>query len=428
MNYEEALQYIHNPKYNSMKLGLDNIRLLMNALGNPEKQLKFVHIAGTNGKGSVASFLSHILRKAGYKIGLFTSPYITRFNERIKVDHEDISDDSLAKITEMIKNKIEEEHIPTTEFEIMTAIAFQYFYEQQCDIVVLEVGLGGRLDSTNVIEDPLLSIITSIGLDHQAFLGSTLPEIAGEKAGIIKENTPVLLYSQEKDVEDVVFQVAEEKNSLVFQPDFSQIANVSTDLSGQSFDYKSIQNLKITLLGEHQLKNAAVVLEAVQLLNENGIYIDENALRSGLAETTWPGRFEVIHQNPIVVIDGAHNIDSIIALIDNLTKYFKDKKIIAILGILKDKDVDEMIERVSPVVDRFITVTPGNPRAMKAEDLALRLKNKNQLAMVSQSFEEAIDLALEAAGEDGIICSFGSLYYIGEIRKTIKSKKYASKK
>lgn len=428
MNYEEALQFIHSPKHSRMSLGLDHIRLLMNALGNPEKQLKIVHIAGTNGKGSIASYLSHILGKAGYKTGLFTSPYIERFNERIKINQEDISDDSLAKITEMVKNKIEEEQIPTTEFEIMTAIAFQYFYEQQCDMVVLEVGLGGRLDSTNVIEHPLLSIITSISYDHQAFLGSTLTEIAGEKAGIIKENTPVLLYSQEKEAEDVIYRVAHEKNSLVFQPDFSQITNMSTDLSGQSFDYKSLKDLKITLLGEHQLKNAAVVLEAVKLLHENGIHIDEEALRLGLAETTWPGRFEIIHQNPIVVIDGAHNIDSINALVDNLTKYFHNKKIIAILGILKDKDVEEMIERVSPVVDRFITVTPGNPRAIKAEDLALRLTDKNQLALASQSFEGAIDLALEEAGEDGIICSFGSLYYIGEIRKIMKSEKYASKK
>lgn len=428
MNYEEALQYIHSPKYNNMRLGLDNIKSLMSALGNPEKQLKFVHIAGTNGKGSVASYLSHILEKAGYKTGLFTSPFIERFNERIKVNQEDISDDSLAKITEMIKKIIEKEEISTTEFEIMSAIAFQYFYEQQCDIVVLEVGLGGRLDSTNVIDHPLLSIITSIGLDHQAFLGSTLTEIAGEKAGIIKENTPVLLYSQEKEAEDTVYRVAREKKSLVFQPDFSQITNISTDLSGQSFDYKSLKDLKVSLLGKHQLKNAAVVIEAVQLLKQNGIYIDENALRLGLAETKWPGRFEIIHQNPIVVIDGAHNIDSINALVDNLTKYFHDKKIIAILGILQDKDVEEMIEGVSAVIDSFITVTPNNPRAMKAEDLACRLTSKNQLAQASQSFEEAIELAIEKAGKDGIICSFGSLYYIGEIRKIMKSEKYVNKK
>jgi dihydrofolate synthase / folylpolyglutamate synthase len=428
MNYEEALQYIHSPKYNNMRLGLDNIRSLMSALGNPQKQLKFVHIAGTNGKGSVASYLSHILEKAGYKTGLFTSPFIERFNERVKVNQEDISDDSLAKITEMIKKIIEKEQISTTEFEIMSAIAFQYFYEQQCDIVVLEVGLGGRLDSTNVIEHPLLSIITSIGLDHQAFLGSTLTEIAGEKAGIIKENTPVLLYSQEKEAEDIVYRIAREKKSLVFQPDFSQITNISTDLSGQSFNYKALKDLKVTLLGEHQLKNAAVVIEAVQLLKENGIYIDENALRLGLAETKWPGRFEIIHHDPIIVIDGAHNIDSINALVDNLTKYFHDNKIIAILGILKDKDVEEMIEGVSTVIDSFITVTPNNPRAMKAEDLACRLTDKNQLAQVSQSFEEAIDLAIELAGKDGIICSFGSLYYIGEIRKIMKSEKYVNKK
>ncbi|WP_156288699.1 bifunctional folylpolyglutamate synthase/dihydrofolate synthase [Oceanobacillus salinisoli] len=427
MNYEEALRYIHSPKLNGMRLGLDNIKALMAALDNPQKQLKFVHIAGTNGKGSVASYLAHILTKAGYKTGLFTSPYIEKFNERIKVNHENISDDALGKITGMVKDRVKSFQISLTEFEIMTAIAFLYFYEQECDIVVLEVGLGGRLDSTNVIDNPLLSIITSISYDHQAFLGSTLAEIAGEKAGIIKENSPVLLYSQEKEAEEVIYRAAQEKGAKVYQPEFTAITRIQTDLNGQVFHYKTYRNLRISLLGEHQLKNAALVLEAIQLLNSKGLEVSENALRDGLTETTWPGRFEIIHQHPTVVIDGAHNIDSIKALVDNLTKYFSDKRIIAIVGILKDKDVDQIVGEVSSVVDTFITVTPDSPRAMKAEVLADFLKEKNLHAVSSRTYDEAADLALKQAGENDVICAFGSLYYIGAIRGIFTSEIFAGK-
>lgn len=419
MKYVEALQYIHSPKYNKMELGLDQIRMLMATLGNPQEKLRCIHIAGTNGKGSVASYLSHILMEAGYKTGLFTSPFIERFNERIKVNGEDISDDDLAKITEKIKGKIEENEIPTTEFEIMTAIAFEYFYEQNCDIVVLEVGLGGRLDSTNVIEEPLLSVITSISQDHQAFLGTTLSEIAREKAGIIKENRPLLLYSQEKETEDAIFEIAKLKKSSVHQPDFSKIRTSQSDLSGQVFDYKDYDRLKIKLLGAHQLKNATMAIEAVHLLKDIELEITEEAVRSGLEKTVWPGRFEILKKDPVFIIDGAHNIDSVQALLDNLTKYFPKKKVIGIVGMLKDKDIDSIINMITPIISQFITVTPISPRAIQASDLARQIQEKNAQAKASQSYKEAIAMAMEEAEEGDIICSFGSLYYIGEIRKII---------
>ncbi|WP_085992915.1 bifunctional folylpolyglutamate synthase/dihydrofolate synthase [Oceanobacillus senegalensis] len=424
MNYDEALDYIHSPKYHGMRLGLDNIRELMTKLGNPQKRLKFIHIAGTNGKGSVASYLSHILTKAGYKTGLFTSPYIERFNERIQVNHEEIPDQSLGNITKLVKEKVESMREAPTEFEIITAIALTYFHKMDCDIVVLEVGLGGKLDSTNVIGPPLMSVITPIGYDHQAILGETLTEIAGEKAGIIKEGSTTVLYPQDKEAEEVIVQTALLKNNEVIKPDLRSLTPVLSDLNGQVFHYQTYKNLKIRLLGHHQLKNAAVVVEAVQLLNKLRFPVSEEALRDGLAETKWPGRFEVISKQPTIVIDGAHNIDSIRALVDNLTKHFSNRRIVAILGILRDKDARQMVEAVLPVIDSFITVTPDNPRAMDAGNLAGYIEEYGVPTIASDSYDQAIQMAIKQVNNHDVICAFGSLYYIGAIRSRITSGKF----
>ncbi|AXI08565.1 bifunctional folylpolyglutamate synthase/dihydrofolate synthase [Oceanobacillus zhaokaii] len=420
MNYEEALAFIHGEQYKGMKLGLDNITKLMDLLGNPQKELKFVHIAGTNGKGSIASFINQILIKAGYKTGLFTSPYLERFNERIKINNHDIADEQLSNITAEIKDKINEMEDKPTEFEIVTAIAFQYFYEQQCDVVVLEVGLGGRFDSTNVIENPLLSIITSIGLDHQAFLGNTLAEIAFEKAGIIKKNSQAMLYPQTGEVEEVIHRIAAERNSTVNKADFSKLKRITNSIEGQVFHYKGYQDLRISLLGEHQLKNVAIAIEAIEILRDSGLSIREDDLREGLAETRWPGRFEIISHNPFFVIDGAHNQDGIHALVTNIKQLFTGRKIIGILGILKDKDYQQMIEEVSPVIDQFITVTPDNPRAIPADELASYLTKHHIAAVAAESYEAAIKLAYNEIEENDVICAFGSLYYIGEIRRVVQ--------
>ncbi|RLL44902.1 bifunctional folylpolyglutamate synthase/dihydrofolate synthase [Oceanobacillus piezotolerans] len=417
MNYQEALNYIHTPMINGMKFGLERMQLIMEALGNPQDKLKVIHIAGTNGKGSVASYLSHVLTSAGYKTGLFTSPFLEAFNERFKINNQEIENEALSRITGLVKEKVEAVQVSLSEFELITAIAFQYFHEEQCDVVVLEVGLGGRLDSTNIIHSPVLSIITSIGYDHQAYLGDTLPEIAGEKAGIIKEGRPVILYPQEKETEDVILGVASEKNSKVVIPDFSQIKLIEKSLEGQTFDYKDCKQINISLLGEHQLKNAALVIEAIESIRAEGFKIDGAALIRGLAATKWPGRFEVIKQRPTVIIDGAHNIDSVRTLMGNLTTYFHDKRMIAIFGVLKDKDVSQMIEEVSSRIQTFITVTPDSPRAMLAGELADELRDKNLNAISSESYEEAVELALKMANTEDIICSFGSLYYIGSIRR-----------
>ncbi|RDW17590.1 bifunctional folylpolyglutamate synthase/dihydrofolate synthase [Oceanobacillus arenosus] len=420
MNYEESLAFIHGSQYKGMKLGLDNITKLMDLLGNPQDKLKIIHIAGTNGKGSTASFIAQILIEAGYKTGLFTSPFLQRFNERIKINNQDIADKQLGDITTIVKEKMDEMEDKPTEFEIVTAIAFQYFYQLQCDVVVLEVGLGGRFDSTNVIKNPLLSVITSIGLDHQAYLGNTLPEIAFEKAGIIKENSQVMLYPQSSEVEAVIERVAKERNSIVNKADFSKLRRIANSIEGQLFNYKEYKELRISLLGEHQLKNAAIAIESINSLRNAGFKIREEHLRIGLAGTRWPGRFEVINREPLVVIDGAHNIDGIRALVTNITQLFPGRKIIAILGILRDKDYQQMIDEVSPVIDHFITVTPDNPRAIPAEELAAYLVKEQLPAIAAESFEAAVELAYQEMEENDVICAFGSLYYIGEIKRVVQ--------
>lgn len=422
MNYIEAMEYIHSPRYSGMRLGLENMKLIMNALGNPEKKLKVIHIAGTNGKGSVASYLSHILTEAGYKTGLFTSPFIEKFNERIKINQTEITNEALSRITNLIKEKVEESNTNPTEFEIITAIALQYFFEEACDIVILEVGLGGRLDSTNIIETPLLSIITPISYDHQAYLGETLGEIATEKAGIIKERVPVLIYPQQEETEEVINRVAKRRNATRFKPDFNLITSIQAGVKEQKFSYKHYEGIKISLLGEHQLRNASLAIEAIDYLRNIGYSINNEVMYRGLASTTWPGRFEIIQNDPTIIIDGAHNIDSIRSLVDNLQRYFNEEKIIAIFGVLKDKDIRMMIEEISPIIERFITVTPDSPRALHAEELAHYLKQQGLEAESASDYTDALQRATEYVKGDSIICAFGSLYYIGEIRKIITKK------
>jgi len=422
MNYEEAIAFIHGPNGKGMKLGLDNIKELMYRLGDPQKKQTFIHIAGTNGKGSVASFVSQVLIQAGYKTGLFTSPFLQKFNERIKINNQDISDEDLSRVTTTVKETLEATDLEPTEFELVTSIALQYFYEQQCDIVVLEVGLGGRLDSTNVIENPILSIITLIGLDHQAYLGSTLREIAYEKAGIIKHNGEVLVYPQDAEAESVIEHQANEQNASVTKADFSRLENKESDLDGHKFSYKDVENMRISLVGEHQLKNAALAIEAVRILNEKEFQITDEALRMGLGHTRWPGRFEVLQKDPPVIIDGAHNIDGIRALVNNIKSHFKHKRVIAIIGLLQDKDYAGIIDEVLPVFDCFITVTPDNPRAVKADKLSSYLEQKGVASIPCDSYGDAVQVAIsENSGED-VIIAFGSLYYIGAIRTIFASK------
>lgn len=429
MDYHEALEYIHGTQKFGWKFGLENIRNLLELMDNPHKKLKFVHVGGTNGKGSTVSFISSMLIEAGYKVGIYTSPYLVRFTERIKINDEEIDEDELAAITGVVREKVgimlDRGDNHPTEFEIVTAIAFQYFHEKGCDIVVLEVGLGGRLDSTNVIDTPLVSVITTISYDHMNILGNTLEEIAGEKAGIIKADGRVVLYPQLPETEKVFENACREKNAVLYEVDFSRLKLKSFGVDGQVFDYENYTNLKISLLGEHQIKNAAVAIKTIGVLEDGGYKIGASAVRKGLLNAKWPGRLEIINRDPVVIIDGAHNAEGAKALSRSLELYFPGREKTFIIGVLKDKDFIPMIEAVAPIAERFVTVTPNSERAISAKELAIIIKSYCKNVQVSDTIEEAIEKSMSLSPPGGIICAFGSLYYIGGIREIFTSDKRA---
>jgi len=421
MKYDEALNYIHGTMKFGIKLGLHNITALLELMGNPHKNLKYVHVAGTNGKGSTVAFISSILMHSGYTVGMYTSPYIERFTERMKINNIEINQEELARITEFVKSKVDimisagESH--PTEFEIVTAIAFQYFYEKNCDIVVLEVGLGGRFDSTNVISTPLVSVITTINFDHMDKLGNTLQEIAFEKAGIIKSCSEVVFYPQSEAAEHVFIEVCNKNNASMHVVDFHTLKVINAGVDGQVFDFEAYKNIKIKLLGEHQLKNAAVALTASKILREKGFSVSDTDIIEGLADTKWPGRIEVLSKSPLFIVDAAHNAEGSEALAKTISLYFEEKKKIFIMGVLKDKDYDSMIREIAPIADGFIVITPESARALPAKDLAVIIKPYCDNVYISDTVEDAVRLSLEITPLDGLICSFGSLTYIGEVRK-----------
>lgn len=420
MNYNEALAYIEGTlKFGSI-LGLERIGKLLDLLGSPEKKLKFVHVAGTNGKGSTVAFLSSILIEAGYRVGMYTSPGLHRFNDRIRVNNQDIEDDRLAEITGIVKEKIDlmisEKLESPTEFEIVTAIAFLYYLEKNCDIVVLEVGLGGRLDSTNIIPAPLVSIITTIDYDHMDILGNTLAEIAREKAGILKQGTELVLYPQQSEADSVIMKTADELEIKVHRVSFEDIELLDHNEYKQSFR-KEGEVYTISILGEHQVKNAATAMEAVKVLSKKGFIIRDTPLKNGLNNARWPGRFEILSHKPLYVADGAHNLQGVEVLALNLRNYFAGKRVIFIMGVLRDKKYEEMVKKVLPLSDFFIAVTPDNLRALKAEELMDVIVKNGGECIVADSVSGAIKLALDKADDDHVICSFGSLYYISEVRE-----------
>ena len=426
MNYSEALEYIHGALKFGIKLGLENITTLLDLMGNPHKKLKYVHIAGTNGKGSTSSFISSILMEAGYKVGVFTSPYLERFTERIRVGTDEISESDIARITEFISGKInimiELGYNHPTEFEIVTALAMQHFYEKSCDIVVLEVGLGGRFDSTNVIDTSLVSVITAIGYDHMKILGNTLSEIAFEKAGIIKPSGEVVLYSQPREAEKVIDDICAERGAKLHKVDFSniEIANWSED--GQVFHYKKLRDLKISLIGRHQTRNAVMAIEACKIVSQKGYPVSETAIRRGLENAKWPGRMEIIKKEPLFIIDGAHNAQGAEILREALDTYFPDRRRIFIFGVLRDKDYMSIIKTVIPGAYAVIAVTPASDRALPAEELAIVLKPYCKNVLVNDTIEGAVREAYRLSSKNDIICAFGSLYYIGIIRSILREK------
>ncbi len=419
MNYEEALEYIHGVSWTFCKPGLERTEELCRRLGNPQDKLKFIHVAGTNGKGSFCSMTESVLRFAGYKTGLYTSPYIKEFNERMRVNGENIPNEKLAEITARVRPIADSMEDKPTEFELITAIAFLWFSEEGCDIVVLEAGMGGRLDSTNIIKTPVLSVITGIALDHTAFLGDTVEKIAAEKAGIIKPSVPVLFGGEIQSCADVIKKRSAELASPCFYVDRSTLNISSATLCGTDFDYKNRHGVHLSLLGLYQPRNAATVLDAIDILRSRGFEISEEAVLFGLSEAKWQARFEIISKDPLIIFDGAHNPEGIASAVLSIKHYFNEKVHI-LSGVLRDKDYKFIAHELSSVADKVFTMTPDNPRALTAEEYCEEITKNGVKAIPYQNINEAFAAAKASASEDGapLLC-LGSLYTYVDIIKLL---------
>ena len=416
MTAEQAVEYIHSITWMGSKPGLERPLALLELMGNPQNDLKFIHIAGTNGKGSTAAMTASILQKAGYKVGLFTSPCIFKFNERIQLNGEHISDEDLAAVTEYVRPLAASMADHPTEFELVSCIGFEYFKRKHADIVVLEVGMGGALDSTNVIPVPEVAVITNIGLDHTDFLGDTLEKIATEKAGIFKEGGNAVIYPSEPCVVDVLTNICKKRQIQLKLADFDSIRLRSHSLEGQVFDCGNRKELQLPLLGNHQLHNAAVVLSVIDTLLEKGWQITEENIREGLGAVSWPGRFDIVRRDPLFIIDGGHNPQCLEALVKNIEDYLAGKRIIGLTGVLADKDYGQMYKPMLPLISEFVCITPPSPRKLEAAELAAHLRSAGAVATPCESTWEAVRVAIQKAGKDGVVLCFGSLYSIADIR------------
>ncbi len=425
MSYREALAWIHSIERFGMNQGLQRIEALLGYLGDPHKKLKFLHIGGTNGKGSTAVLAASILQSAGYRTGLYTSPYLQDFTDRMSVDGAEIPRDDLAGLVSIVRPLAEKiagdpRLGQPTQFEVVTAIAFAYFARVKPDIVVLEVGLGGRLDATNVVL-PLVTIITTVSLEHTRVLGKTVEAIAAEKAGIVKEKTEVVTQAQGAAL-GVIEGICRRRGAPLYRLGKEFRAEfLSGDLHRQTFDYQGLaQNLKglgIPLLGEHQIANASVALAALELLGKRGFVLTEEALRSGLSQTRWPGRLEILRRDPLVVIDGAHNLEAFQGLRRALPKIFSYRKMILVLGILQDKAVEGILAEIVPLAYKLILTRPNSPRAAdprRVERIAAKLFQGQIL--VEEEIVSALQRAFALASPEDLILIAGSLYLISEIR------------
>lgn len=427
MTYEEAVKVIDSLLVFGSKPGLERVSELIERIGSPDKKLKFVHIAGTNGKGSTCALIANTLTKAGYKTGMFISPYVIEFRERFQINGQMIPKDELISLVERIYpvvTDMKKEDKIITEFEFVLAIALEWYCEQNCDIVVLETGLGGRFDATNIIDTPLVSVITSISLDHTAILGDTYEQIAFEKCGIIKPNGITVAYGEQKDgVMDVIGNAAREDDNEFYIADVNSVKKISSSLDGSefvfSYDMCKELNLKIPFIGEHQLKNSATALYALTALRNQGFDISDEAIKEGFSTAFFPARLEVMGKSPVVLLDGAHNPGGAEALSKAINDNLDGVKKIAVVGMLADKDVHTALSKLIPLFDEVITVTPHNPRAMSASELAEIVSEYGKPVTPVEDYETAYKKAISVSGNNGAVVIFGSLYLAGDMRKII---------
>lgn len=433
MDYKETMDYIKNTAKFGSNYGLSRTKKILELLGNPEEKLKCIHIAGTNGKGSTTAMVSKILIEAGYKVGMYTSPFIEEFEERIRIDEKNIPKEELCEVVTELSTAVNEviklgyEH--PTEFEIITCAAFLYFCKKQVDYAVIEVGLGGRLDSTNVIT-PLVSVITSISYDHMNILGSTLTEITHEKAGIIKNNVPVILYPQEAECEVVIRETCVKHNSRLISVSRESAEFINTFKSQEESKYyqqiivktsRDSYNIKLSLLGKYQLLNCSTAIHCIEELREKGVNVPKECIERALKSVIWKGRLEVLSDSPLVVLDGAHNIDGIKNLSESVDKYFTYNNIVLILGILADKQVEAMVKIIAPKAKRIIAVTPHSDRAEISKDLAKIVKRFNSNCESFEDYKEAFIKAKGYCKKGDLLLISGSLYMIGDMRKIINN-------
>lgn len=396
---------------------LSAIKALLDELGNPQDKMKVIHIAGTNGKGSTANFIASTLAQK-VKCGLFTSPYMVYINEEVKINGNPISDEDFFSYIEMIKpicEKLDEINLKNTYFEVMTALMFKYFYDKKVDVCVVETGLGGRLDSTNIVKKPIACLITTISMDHTNILGNTIEEIAQNKAGIIKEDVPVFIYPQEKSALDVITKEADEKNAKIFDFKFDEIRIKNENEIFNEFDFRSYKNTKTSLIGKVQIYNAC---NAINLLNyfKDEFNLSKEDIRKGIFESKNPGRLQIISKNPKVLIDGSHNKESIDALINSLKNFHYDKLIVG-FSVLKDKDYDYIIEKLSDLADEIVVTSVDNPRAFEIDELEKIVKEKFLNVRGFKDIKKAYEYTKSKAGSNDLVLWCGSLYLVGEILK-----------
>ena len=413
MNYEEALAYLNNYGWSNTKFGLSRTFELLAGLGDPQKKLRFVHVAGTNGKGSTCAMLAQILQCAGYRTGLYISPYIQDFCERIQVDGQPIPHDRLSAITEKIVDISERMEEHPSHFEMITAIGMEYFYEAGCDIVVLEVGMGGEFDSTNVIDAPEVAVITNIGLDHTEYLGDTVEKIAATKGGIIKAGSSCVCYNGDPRAVGVITDICRERGVPRVIPATWTIESLGSSLEGQRFTYRGKEHF-LRLLGMHQLQNASVVLEVVELLRQKGYEISEEAVAKGLRLVKWPARFEVLRRDPLFLLDGGHNPQCAEALTACLREYLPGRKVTFLIGMLADKDYPAVVDLVAPFAERFVCIRPHSPRALDPAVLAELARDRGIPAKAYEDAAAAVEYCKNLT--DCPVVAFGSLYAAGEIR------------
>lgn len=453
MTYTQAITYIKESHDQVIRLGLERMEVLLERLGDPQKQLHFIHVAGTNGKGSVCAMTAQILQCAGLKTGLFTSPVISDYREQFQVNGEMISQDTFVRLADMIKQVCDHMDDPPSEFEKAVALAFLYFAESRCDLVVLEVGLGGVDDATNVIDTPEVAAIVNIDYDHMGFLGDTLEQIAQKKSGIIKEGAVVVTTDQQDAVMDVLEKRCRDMHATLIKASAKHVRIIEKSLDGQRFIYdgnyddgmdsgdhidhgegSSVslpREITLSLIGDHQCANAAIVLEIIRCLQMKGWRIPEDAVREGMKTVRWSGRFELLSKEPLIIIDGAHNPDGIRALSHNLGEYCAGETFIFITGILKDKDYHEMLLQMLPFAYRFLTIAPDNPRAMSAEACAQEIRRCGFCGEIEaftdkqQAVAHAVNIAIQTGHP---VCAFGSLYSVGALKAAIQSELEAARK